>query len=262
MKSIFLFLFVFTLFNCSKNSEAITKFNDSISVARQDSLARLAKEDSIIEARKKRDYNSLINLNKERKYFGENLNLHLDEFLNMLHANIISCENIFEMNGWFFLSKNEYLLEDKVTNTDFMEQAIDRLRAGKHLTYRNQARDTEVLIFKGIKSSDKVKITTTNPYNYRQLISQLNERNFTSAEAGVLHDPQANFGIKNYIGELEIIESNGRIYSKGKYKILAFTYIKSPVTKVVKSTETLSGFSFMYDPTDTVTEYEFTITAE
>ena len=138
----------------------------------------------------------------------------------------------------------------------------NELKAGKYLTYINQNRDTEVLIFKGIKSSDQVKITTTNPYNYRQLISQLNERNFTSAEAGVLHDPQANFGIKNYIGELEIIESNGRIYSKGKYKILAFTYIKSPVTKVEQSTETISGFNFMYDPADTVTEYQITIKTE
>lgn len=259
MKIKYLFFIFFILFNCKKNNELTDSEKKNL-----DSLNEIQKvkdlKDNEAKQREIDESQSLIYHNCNNSNFRENLNIDVEEFYKLIFKSYSLVDDFLIIKNWNFLSK-EYVQKPKVNaNDDHTDRVRKQLtKEGTWSFYENNNQDSQISIFYDKETkTNKIIYSTLNKNNFRKLIIGFNENKFSTKEGNLVNDrePLISYN-KPYVGEYKTIDRNIRFYKKNDFLIEVFTYVKSPVTKVIESEESLSGYDFFYDNTIKKTIYKF-----
>lgn len=236
MKFQLMIFFLFSLYSCKQ-------FESDIPIETYESKTESSTDgDSTV-------YPNEVTDEDKRKEFGNleyqveaifpypTLNVNLNELIYLKNSNNKSnIEDFLISKNYTFQKKEviENIIKDRIIWVDYI--------------YRNLEADSEISIRE--KSNElSINIKTLNQYNFRQIILELHDNDFTNTNS-----MDSNFSLypKYFVGKYHTLESITKTYERENIKVKLTTRVATPITNVTNE-------EFFYDESQKVNIYSISL---
>ncbi|MEN2436366.1 hypothetical protein AAH994_13200 [Weeksellaceae bacterium A-14] len=214
------------------------EIKENINIKNINSISNKAKtqnnlEDSLVNSNLSKQKKSIIWENRNNEFYKPTIFLNLKDLYDMTKMNPLEIEDFLIVNNWNIISKKTVeKTKPKRKGKISMEDIINSIDVGTHLSFRNHFNDSEINIFLNKENKMKIDLKTVNVFNYRRFTIMISNENFNARDGGAHENPYAYIGHKTAIGILEPIESTIKIYQKSNFEISSIITTFSPVTFV------------------------------
>ncbi|OWK73845.1 hypothetical protein CBW16_00005 [Flavobacteriaceae bacterium JJC] len=193
MKKIVLIFNIFLLLSCNKKNADMIVLNHEDS-ARIERNEEDEKQNQLIKKRRLDDANSINYTSRKSIFIRPTIDLTVQDFYNFKKSDKLEIEDYLIRKNWIFKSKKE-------------KESVSGYNHKKIIyTYKNFSNDTEFQIFEDYDAENDellghfFKLYTLNPFNYKIIINELNDLDFSSNIGFVKDD---SFTEKKHVGEIK-----------------------------------------------------------